>query len=174
MKGIKTGDTIIMKSFTGTAMGVFEVVAETEKTFTVLKKNGQKVIFSKKTGKQINVEEGKERYANYAIENDGSYKSIRPTDQEKDGVEEKPKKKKPAKKVKEVEEVEEVEEIEEIEKPKKKKPAKRPVKKVEDLEDLDEIEETEEVEEKPKKKTKKKPAVQKVYEAVEEDEDDDF
>lgn len=73
MLNVSKGDTVILKGFTGIKLGVFEVEKATEKTVTIMKKDGSKMIFSKKTGKQTNVEEGKEKYANSIMEDDGSY-----------------------------------------------------------------------------------------------------
>ena len=73
LKSIKKGDSVIVKGFTGIKLGVFEVAKATEKTITVEKKDGSLMIFSKKDGKQTNVEEGKEKYANSVMEDDGSY-----------------------------------------------------------------------------------------------------
>lgn len=69
----KKGDTVILCGFTGMKMGVFKVSAATKKTLTIVKANGDELIFDRKTGKQINVVEGKEKYANRIIEDDGSY-----------------------------------------------------------------------------------------------------
>lgn len=69
----KKGDKVILKGFTGIKLGVFEVVSATKKTVTINKRNGDELIFDRKTGKQTNVEEGKEKYANSIIEDDGSY-----------------------------------------------------------------------------------------------------
>lgn len=73
LKSIKKGDSVIVKGFTGIKLGVFEVAKATEKSITVEKKDGSLMIFSKKDGKQTNVEEGKEKYANSVMEDDGSY-----------------------------------------------------------------------------------------------------
>lgn len=73
LKNIKKGDTVIVKGFTGIKLGVFEVAKATEKSVTVEKKDGSLMIFSKKDGRQTNVEEGKEKYANSIMEDDGSY-----------------------------------------------------------------------------------------------------
>lgn len=73
LKNIKKGDSVIVKGFTGIKLGVFTVAKATEKTITVEKKDGSLLIFSKKDGKQTNVEEGKEKYANSVMEDDGSY-----------------------------------------------------------------------------------------------------
>jgi lactam utilization protein B len=70
---VKKGDKVILKGFTGIKLGVFEVVSVTKKTVTLNKKNGDEMIFDRKTGKQINVAEGKERFANSIMEDDGSY-----------------------------------------------------------------------------------------------------
>lgn len=95
LKSIKKGDSVIVKGFTGIKLGVFTVAKATEKNITVEKKDGSLMIFSKKDGKQTNVEEGKERYANSIMEDDGSY--VKPNS----GKRKKPAKKtdkKPAKK----------------------------------------------------------------------------
>lgn len=73
LKSIKKGDSVIVKGFTGIKLGVFTVAKATEKNITVEKKDGSLMIFSKKDGKQTNVEEGKEKYANSVMEDDGSY-----------------------------------------------------------------------------------------------------
>ena len=143
MLELKKGEKVILKGFTGIKLGVFEVVAATKKTITICKKNGDEMVFHKKTGKQINVEEGKERYANSIMEDDGSYVAPSTRNASKKAG------KKPAKKVKEVEEPEEDEEEDEEEEapaPKKsakkttKKAAKKSAKKVVEEDDEDEDE----------------------------------
>lgn len=99
LENIKKGDTVIVKGFTGIKLGVFEVAKATEKSITVKKKDGSLMIFSKKDGRQTNVEEGKEKYANSVMENDGSY--VKPNSGGR-----KKKAAKPAKKPEPVEEVE--------------------------------------------------------------------
>ena len=106
LKNIKKGDTVIVKGFTGIKLGVFTVAKATEKTITVEKKDGSLMIFSKKDGKQTNVEEGKEKYANSVMEDDGSY--VKPNSGGRKKKAAKPAK--PAKKP-EPEEVEEEEEF---------------------------------------------------------------
>ena len=122
---IKKGDKVILKGFTGIKLGVFEVVAATKKTVTINKRNGDEMVFDKATGKQINVEEGKEKYANSIMEDDGSYvaPSTRSASKKKEA-------KKPAKKAKveEPEEDEEDEDDEEEEIPAPKKSSKKPAK----------------------------------------------
>ena len=111
MLKVSKGDKVILKGFTGIKLGVFEVEKATDKTATIIKKDGTKMIFSLKTGKQTNVEEGKERYANSIMEDDGSY--VAPTRKAK---KDEALKKKAAKKAKKaVEEEDEIEEIEEDE-----------------------------------------------------------
>lgn len=102
LKNIKKGDSVIVKGFTGIKLGVFTVAKATEKSITVEKKDGSLMIFSKKNGKQTNVEEGKERYANSVMEDDGSY--VKPNSGSR-----KKKAAKPAKTAKKPEPVEEVE-----------------------------------------------------------------
>lgn len=69
----KKGEKVIVKGFTGIKLAVFEVTGTTKKTISVIKRNGDEMIFDRRTGKQINVEEGKEKYANTAMDDDGSY-----------------------------------------------------------------------------------------------------
>lgn len=106
LENIKKGDTVIVKGFTGIKLGVFEVAKATEKSITIKKKDGNLMIFSKKDGRQTNVEEGKEKYANSVMENDGSY--VKPNS----GGRKKKKAAKPAKPAKKPEPVEEVEDDE--------------------------------------------------------------
>lgn len=126
MLHVEKGDKVILKGFTGIKLGVFEVEKVTEKSIVVLKKNGEKMVFSKKTGVQTNVEEGKEKYANSIMEDDGSY--VRPQRKNK------------SKKVKKVEEPVdevEVEAEEEEEKPAKKTKKVKKAKKVEEPEPVE-------------------------------------
>lgn len=151
MMNQKKGDTVILCGFTGIKLGVFEVTAATKKTLTLTKANGDELIFDRKTGKQINVEEGKEKYANRIIEDDGSY--VAPT---RSGAKKKAAKK-PAKKQPEpVEEDEDEADEDEEEEPKpvkkgakKAAPAKKPAKKApvveEDEDDEDDDDEFEEI-----------------------------
>ena len=73
MLEVKKGAKVIVKGFTGIKLGVFTVDSADKKTITVLKKNGDEMIFDRKTGRQVNVEEGKEKYANSVMEDDGSF-----------------------------------------------------------------------------------------------------
>lgn len=68
---VKKGQNVIMKGFTGIKLGLFPVAEITETGIVILKKDGSKAIFSKKTGKQTNAAHSK--YANSIIEDDGSY-----------------------------------------------------------------------------------------------------
>lgn len=154
MTELKKGDSVILKGFTGIKLGVFPITAASKKTLTITKANGDELVFDRKSGKQINVAEGKERYANSIMEDDGSY--VKPNTS---------KKKKPAKKAKpaakpavEEDEEEDVESEEEEaeEAPKKsskkstKKSSKKPVEvepEEEDEEDEEDDEEYEEVDE---------------------------
>lgn len=158
MMNQKKGDTVILCGFTGIKLGVFEVTAATKKTLTLTKANGDELIFDRNTGKQINVEEGKEKYANRIIEDDGSY--VAPT---RSGAKKKKAAKKPAKKqpepVEEDEDEADEDEDEEEEEPKPvkkgakkaapKAPAKKPAKKApvveEDEDDEDGDDEFEEI-----------------------------
>ena len=150
MMNQKKGDTVILCGFTGIKLGVFEVTAATKKTLTITKKNGDEMIFDRKTGKQINVEEGKEKYANRIIEDDGSY--VAPT---RSGAKKKAAKK-PAKKQPEPVEEDEDEDEADDEEEEEPKPVKKPAKKA--------------AAKAPAKKTTKKAPV---AEEDEDDEDDD-
>lgn len=149
MMNQKKGDTVILCGFTGIKLGVFEVTAATKKTLTITKKNGDEMIFDRKTGKQINVEEGKEKYANRIIEDDGSY--VAPTRSgAKKKATKKPAKKQPEPVEEDEDEADEDEEEEEpVKKPAKKAAAKAPAKKApvveEDEDDEDDDDEFEEI-----------------------------
>lgn len=112
----KKGEKVIVKGFTGIKLGVFEVTGTTKKTISVTKRNGDEMIFDRKTGKQTNVEEGKEKYANIAMDDDGSYvaptrkKAAAPAKEEKSS---KKPSKKSSKKPTPVEDDEEEDEFEE-------------------------------------------------------------
>lgn len=142
MLELKKGEKVILKGFTGIKLGVFEVASTTKKTITVLKRNGDEMVFDRKTGKQVNVEEGKERYASSIMEDDGSY--VAPSTA---GAKRKKAAKAAAKAKPEPEEDEEDEADEEpVKKPSKKKaaakkPSKKPVEEEDDDEDDDEFEE---------------------------------
>lgn len=141
---LKKGDKVILKGFTGIKLGVFEIAAATKKTVTIIKKNGDEMIFDRKTGRQVNVEEGKEKYANSIIEDDGSF--VAPATR---GAS----RKKAAKKAAKVEEAdEEDDEDEELVKPMKKPAkkatlAKKPAKKIVEEDDDDDDDDFEEVDE---------------------------
>lgn len=140
---VKKGDTVIVKGFTGIKLGVFNVKDVTKKTLTVLKRNGDEMVFDRKTGKQINIEEGKEKYANSVMEDDGSYVApVRGKKEDKKVSKKATKKAKPDPE----DEDEDDEEEEEPVKPQKpvKKSAKKPAKKVVE-EDDDDDEDFEEV-----------------------------
>lgn len=121
LKDVKKGDSVILKGFTGIKLGVFEVMKATEKTITLEKSDGTLMTFSRKSGKQTNVEEGKERYANSIMEDDGSYvapqRKKKAVDTEEPKTKKKTTKKAKAKKKEEPEEEldEEIEDDEEFE-----------------------------------------------------------
>lgn len=137
---LKKGDKVILKGFTGIKLGVFEIASATKKTVTVIKKNGDEMVFDRKTGRQINVEEGKEKYANSIMEDDGSF--VAPSTR---GAARKATKKAPKAKPAPVEEEEdEEEEDEEPVKPAKKaikKPTKKVVEEDDDDDDFEEVDE---------------------------------
>lgn len=147
----KKGDKVIVKGFTGIKLGVFEVASATKKTITVNKKNGDEMIFDRKTGRQVNVEEGKEKYANSVMEDDGSFVAPSTRGASRKAAAKKAAKAKPAPVEDDEDEEEEEDEDEEEEEPvkpakkpaKKTAPAKKPAKKVveEDDDDDDDFEE---------------------------------
>ena len=124
---VKKGETVIVKGFTGIKLGVFEVAKADKKTVTVLKKNGDEMIFDRKTGEQINVAEGKEKYANSIMEDDGSY--VAPTASKKSKKASKPMTKKAKPEPEDEDEGEDDEEEEEVKPAKKSKPVKKAAKK---------------------------------------------
>jgi hypothetical protein len=130
MLDVKKGDKVIVKGFTGIKLCVSEVAEATKKTITVLKKDGSEMVFDRKTCKQINVEEGKEKYANSVMEDDGSYvaPSTKKVVKKKGKKVAKPVTKK-AKPEPEDDEDEDDEEEEEVKPAKKSKPAKKAAKK---------------------------------------------
>lgn len=142
MLELKKGEKVILKGFTGIKLGVFEVASTTKKTITVLKKNGDEMVFDRKTGKQVNVEEGKERYANSIMEDDGSFVAPSTVSAKR----KKAKKSAPKAKAKaEADEDEEDEEEDEAPKPKKtsKKSAKKSAKKPEPEDEAEDDDEDE-------------------------------
>lgn len=147
----KKGDKVIVKGFTGIKLGVFEVASATKKTITVNKKNGDEMIFDRKTGRQVNVEEGKEKYANSVMEDDGSFVAPSTRGASRKAAAKKAAKAKPAPVEDDEDEEEEYEDEDEepvkpVKKPAKKAaPAKKPAKKVvEDEDDDDDFEEVDE------------------------------
>lgn len=130
MLDVKKGDKVIVKGFTGIKLCVSEVAEATKKTITVLKKDGSEMVFDRKTCKQINIEEGKEKYANSVMEDDGSYvaPSTKKVVKKKGKKVAKPVTKK-AKPEPEDDEDEDDEEEEEVKPAKKSKPTKKAAKK---------------------------------------------
>ncbi len=140
---VKKGEKVIVKGFTGIKLGVFEVDKADKKTVTILKKNGDEMVFDRKTGKQVNVAEGKEKYANSIMEDDGSY--VAPSTKKaskKKAAKPTTKKAKPEPEDDEDEDDEEEEEVKPAKKSTKKAPTKKSKKVVEeddddDFEDMD-------------------------------------
>ena len=150
---LKKGDKVILKGFTGIKLGVFEIASATKKTVTIVKKNGDEMVFDRKTGRQINVEEGKEKYANAIMEDDGSFVAPSTRGAARKATKKAPKAKSaPAEDEDDEEELEDDEDDEDEEpvKPSKKPakktpPAKKPAKKVvEEDDDDDDFEEVDE------------------------------
>ena len=140
MLNLKKGDKVIVKGFTGIKLCVSEVAKADKKTITVLKKNGDEMIFDRKTAKQINVEEGKEKFANSVMEDDGSYEGHAPVSKKKakKTVKAASNKVKPEPEEVEDDEDEDEDEEEEVKPAKKsKKPAKKSAKKTKKVEDDD-------------------------------------
>lgn len=139
----KKGDKVIVKGFTGIKLGVFEVASATKKTITVNKKNGDEMIFDRKTGRQVNVEEGKEKYANSVMEDDGSFVAPSTRGASRKAAAKKAAKAKPAPVEDDDDEEEEDEDEDEapVKPAKKVAPAKKPAKKVVEEDDDDDFEE---------------------------------
>lgn len=64
---VKVGDTLVMVGFTGMRLADVTVTSVTKTHIKVTKADGTDVIFDKKTGKQTNMAEGKERFANKLV-----------------------------------------------------------------------------------------------------------
>ena len=149
---VKKGDKVILKGFTGIKLGVFEVQSVTKKTLTIVKRNGDELIFDKKTGKQVNTAEGKEKYANSVMEDDGSYVAPSTRGKAKKSAKKATKSKKNEEIVEEDDEEEIIEEEEEEEPPKakksttKKKSKKKAEPEPEEEDDEDDEDDWEEVE----------------------------
>lgn len=69
---VKKGDTVILCMFTGVQVAVKEVTAATKTSISVETWHGE-IKFSRKTGKQILPEPKNQRFANFIIEDDGSF-----------------------------------------------------------------------------------------------------
>lgn len=76
LSNLKKGDTVILRMFTGIAVGVKEVLAADKSTVTLETRIG-KAKFSRKTGKQIEPKAKNDRFANYITEDDGSYEPVK-------------------------------------------------------------------------------------------------
>lgn len=158
---LKKGDKVILCMFTGCKTCVKEVVEANKKTITIVANNGKELIFDAKTMKQIEPAPKSEKFANYIMEDDGSFVP-KPK---------KPRTKKPKKEVKAEEEVKVEEEVK----------TEEPVVEVEPDEVAEEPVAEVEEEVKPKKKSKKKaepkkekkPKKAKVEEEEETDWEDD-
>lgn len=156
---LKKGDKVILCMFTGCKTCVKEVVEANKKTITIVANNGKELIFDAKTMKQIEPAPKSEKFANYIMEDDGSFVP-KPK---------KPRTKKPKKEIKAEEEVKVEEEVK----------TEEPVAEVEPEAEEPVAEVEEEV--KPKKKSKKKaepkkekkPKKAKVEEEEETDWEDD-
>ena len=69
----KKGDKVILCMFTGLKSGVKEIVKADKKSVTILANNGSELVFDAKTNKQISPAPKAEKWANYIIEDDGSF-----------------------------------------------------------------------------------------------------
>jgi hypothetical protein len=102
LKNVKKGDKVILVGFTGMKLGIFEVAKASAKSIMIKKRNGDAMIFSKKTGKQTNMDEDKKNYLNSVMIDDGSYVPPKRGKRKKAKKEDETKLKKAAKKKKEV------------------------------------------------------------------------
>lgn len=140
MAKVKKGQTMIMVGFTGIKLTRVEVAEVTDKGIVVVKRNGEKVIFDKKTLVQTNAKS--EKYANRLIEDDPDWEPALNKARKAPKKASKKATKKAAAPV-EDDDDEEDEEDEEEEKPVKKsskKASKKPAKKAEPEEDEDDEE----------------------------------
>lgn len=147
MAKVKKGQTMIMVGFTGIKLTRVEIADVTDKGIIVIKKDGTKLVFDKKTLVQTNAKN--EKYANRLIEDDPDWEPAlnkarkapkKSKKEDKKGV-------KPA----EVDEDDEEEDEDEDEEPvRKQKPSKKSSKKpskkavVEDEDDDDEFDDDDE------------------------------
>ena len=102
LKNVKKGDKVILVGFTGMKLGIFEVAKASAKSIMIKKRNGDAMIFSKKTGKQTNMDEDKKNYLNSVMIDDGSYVTPKKKKKKKAKKEDGTKFKKEEKKKKEV------------------------------------------------------------------------
>jgi len=70
LASIKKGDVVVLLGFTGIRLADMKVTASDKSSITLIKRDGSEMVFSRKTGKQTNVEEGKEKYANKIVDPD--------------------------------------------------------------------------------------------------------
>lgn len=115
LKNVKKGDKVILVGFTGMKLGIFEVAKASAKSIMIKKRNGDAMIFSKKTGKQTNMDEDKKNYLNSVMIDDGSYVPPKRGKRKKAKKEDETKLKKAAKKPKKKKEVFEEDDIDDWE-----------------------------------------------------------
>jgi preprotein translocase subunit YajC len=108
MSKIEKGSKVILCGFTGIKLGVFEVSKATKDTIEITKVNGDVLTFNAKTLVQTGLPEGKQKYANSIMEDDGSY--VKPVRKAKKASKA-PKAKAKAKKVEDDEDYEDAEEV---------------------------------------------------------------
>lgn len=144
---LNKGEKAILLGFTGIRLAEVTIAKVTKKEITVIKANGDEMIFDKETGIQTNVAAGKEKYANKLVHPD--HAPAPKAKKEKAPKKAAPKKEEPKKEV-EADEEEDAEEEEEEEAPAPKKAKKAPAKK------------------------SKKPAKKVEVEEEDEDEDDEY
>ena len=70
LKSIKKGDKVILRMFTGALVEAKTVEMADAKKIGFTNKKGIKMVFDKKTGKQVSPEPKNEKYANYITEYD--------------------------------------------------------------------------------------------------------
>ena len=70
---MKTGDKVILHMFTGVAIAVKEIVADSKDTVTIKDKKGNDLVFDKQSLKQISPAPKNPKFANYIIDDDGSF-----------------------------------------------------------------------------------------------------
>lgn len=74
---VKKGGKVVLHLFTGAVTGIKTVDTVSKGLITITRSDGTKMRFSAKTGKQVDPEPKRPRFANYITEDDGTFVSSR-------------------------------------------------------------------------------------------------